>query len=452
MKIIFDFDGVLTDYNQFIQKNAIPYFQKKYHMAVVRPDALELEDIFDIQNVLENYGYSVQESANISEKILNQFWISHRFVKFSLLNRFRKGVRGYINYLKKQGIFIEIHSSRSKTCESSLVGVIARSFSVWQCRLNGLFLKRNQIFFYTDDKEKIDGILKSNPTIVFDDKPQIVKQLAENDVKVICVSGIHNKMVLPSKNVEIVHVFDKNEIEQKIEKLLGKANYVCHKRELCSAIFFNKLVKAKFIFELLFYPIVLHPENIISEKREGIIYAPNHRSTLDPLVVESVLEEHIHWAALARFFTGEDSIFNNSKNPILCRVTQDLLRKLECFPIDRKTDNPDADNLKSLKNMVLFVKNGYKIGIFAEGTTKRPKGQDFGLFDDAFLYLAKRTMAWVQPITLLWNETSDTKFKVIINFGQPFQVGEMSIEESMRYFMQIQKSALKENVLTAKQN
>lgn len=53
MKFIFDFDGVLTDFNRFIRENAIGYFQKKYHMPVVNPDALEIEDIFDIQNTLK---------------------------------------------------------------------------------------------------------------------------------------------------------------------------------------------------------------------------------------------------------------------------------------------------------------------------------------------------------------------------------------------------------------
>lgn len=35
MKIIFDFDGVLTDFNRFIQENGIDYFQKRFHMTVV---------------------------------------------------------------------------------------------------------------------------------------------------------------------------------------------------------------------------------------------------------------------------------------------------------------------------------------------------------------------------------------------------------------------------------
>ena len=64
MKIIFDFDGVLTDYNQFIQKNAIGYFQKKYQMKIINPDALEIEDIFDIQNILKALGHSEQEAID----------------------------------------------------------------------------------------------------------------------------------------------------------------------------------------------------------------------------------------------------------------------------------------------------------------------------------------------------------------------------------------------------
>lgn len=178
--------------------------------------------------------------------------------------------------------------------------------------------------------------------------------------------------------------------------------------------------------------------------------APNHRSTLDPLIVESVLEEHIHWAALGRFFEGEDSIFNNSKNPLLCNITKYAFRRLEYFPIHRKCDNQNANNMASLKDMNLFLKNGYKIGIFAEGTTKRPAGKDFGVFDDAFLRLAKRNRSWIQPIILLWTEHSNAKSRVIVNFGKPFRVGNMSIDEGMRHFMKIQEMGLEENKTVAK--
>ncbi len=445
MKIIFDFDGVLTDYNQFIQKNAIGYFQKKYQMKIINPDALEIEDIFDIQNILKALGHSEQEAINIQKKMLNHFWISHRFIKYSLLNRFRLGVRNYLNYLQKQGFTIEIHSSRAKTCEHNFVGMIAKTFSIWQCRLNGIFLRRNQFFFYPDDKEKLRGILKSCPLIVFDDKPWIIERLANAGMKVICVSGIHNKAVLTSENVEIIYNFDRCEVEKKTEKLLGKSNYMCHKREANSARFFKKLTRTSFILLLIFHPTILHPENIISGKKEGIIYAPNHRSTLDPLVIESILTEHIHWGALARFFRGEDSIFNNSKNPVLCNITRYAFHRLEYFPIERKKDNENSNNMESLKDINLFLKNGYKIGIFAEGTTRRDEGKEFGTFDDSFLHLAKRNGSWIQPITLLWMKTSGISFRVIVNFGKAFQIKDISIDEGMERFMEIQKKGLEEN-------
>lgn len=448
-KIIFDFDGVLTDFNQFIQKNAIGFFEKKYHMKVVNSAALEIEDIFDIQNRLECSGYSVQKAAEVKEQMLNHFWISHKFIKFSLLNRFRPGVREFINHLKNQGFIVEIHSSRSKTCEKNFVGMIARLFSIWQCQLNGIFLKKNRIFFYDNDKEKLKAILKSNAIIVFEDKPWIIEQLAEAGLNVLCVSGTHNKTVLPSKRVEVIDTFDKYGIENKMEKLLGKTSFLCHKREASSTKFFKKIIRTAFFFNLLFHPMILHPENIISEKKEGVIYAPNHRSTLDPIIVESVLKKHIHWVALARFFRGEDSIFNNNKNPVLCSITKYVFHKLEYFPIERKSDNPQANNITSLKDIDIFLKNGYKIGIFAEGTTRRAEGQDFGTFDDSFLRIARKNKSWIQPITLLWTQSSNIKSKVIVNFGKPFQVEGMSIKESMEYFMEIQKAGLRENSVVA---
>ncbi len=46
--IVFDIDGTLTDYKEFIKKRPFPYFEKKYAMKAVHPCELEPEDIFDI--------------------------------------------------------------------------------------------------------------------------------------------------------------------------------------------------------------------------------------------------------------------------------------------------------------------------------------------------------------------------------------------------------------------
>lgn len=146
-----------------------------------------------------------------------------------------------------------------------------------------------------------------------------------------------------------------------------------------------------------------------------------------------------------RFFKGKDSIFNNSKNPVLCRITSFVFYRLGYFSIERKRDNPEANNMDSIKNMMLFLNNGYKIGIFAEGTTRRPPENNFGEFDDSFLRLAKKTNSWIQPITLLWIDSEKRGSRVIINFGIPFKVKDLKIREAMDYFMKIQIIALEEN-------
>lgn len=444
MKIIFDFDGVLTDFNKFVKQNAITFFKKKYGMDVINPYALEIEDIFEIQNVLKKSGCSEQEALNIQKRMLNHFWVSYRFIKFSLMDRFRTGVKEYIHYLKQQGFCVEIHSSRSKTCEKNLIGIIARQFSIWQCRLNGIFIPKKQIHFYPNDEEKLKGILNLSPLIIFEDKPWMIEMLSKAGMKIICVSNIYNQNIVSSQNIEIIKEFNTYLIEQKVEHLLGKKNYTCHKKEANSAKFFRRLIKARIFVPLMFHPIILHPENIFTVNTEGIIYAPNHRSTLDPMIVESILKENIHWAALQRFFIGEDSIFNNSKNIILCNITKYMFKKLEYFPIERRSENKNANNLKSLKDMDLFLKNRYKIGIFAEGTTNRLEDEDFGKFDDTFLRLAKKNHSWIQPITLFWVEKQNSKNKVIINFGKAFQIGNMSIDESMEHFLNIQRASLRE--------
>lgn len=445
MKIIFDLDGTLTDFNKFIRKNAIQYFEKKYHLSMVHPDALEIEDIFDIQRSLEESGYSTQDAMARQKQMLNRFWMSYRFIGFSLFGRFRPGARQVINSLKKVGFQIEIHSSRSKTTERSMIGRIARCLTAWQFRLNGIFLKKGQFYYYANDSDKLEGVLKAQPLFAVDDKPWMIERLTESGLKTICIAGIHNNTVPLSGNMERMDSFLEDEMKRTIEKLLGKNNWECHKKEAASAMFFRRLTWTRAVIEKMFRPVILHPEDRIMEKGKGIIFAPNHRSTLDPLLIESIITENVHWAALLRFFRGEDSLFNNSKNPVLCRVTKYVFHKLEYFPIDRKWDNPHANNMTSIRNMCLFLKNGYKVGIFAEGTTRRPVGQDFGEFDDSFLRLAKKTGAWVQPITLFWTGFSGKKCKVIVNFGKPFQLKDMEVGEAMQKFLEMQKDALREN-------
>jgi len=192
-----------------------------------------------------------------------------------------------------------------------------------------------------------------------------------------------------------------------------------------------------------FKPIVLHSENLIVDAG-GVIVAPNHQSTLDPLIITSIIDKNIHWAALKRFFDAKDSIFNNSKNPILCQITSKMFRKLEYFPIERMYDNPKANNMNSIRNMLNFLNQKQYVGIFPEGTTNKSEN-DFGTFDPGFVQIAMKTNAHIQPITVLWIKESKLPYQIIVNIGLPFTIDGMTKDEIYEKYVNIQKKQLNEN-------
>lgn len=429
MKIIFDNDATVTEYEEFIDRYAVPFFKRRYGLDVVNPNALELEDIFELKTD--------------SDKMLDSFWVSFRFVQYTLLSRFRPGAAAAIRHFQREGHQVEIHTSRSKTCEKNLIGILARLFTIWQYWLNGVFLPPSDFFFYPDDTEKIAGVIKANPTFAFEDKPNLIRALAGKKVNVLAVRGRHNRNMIPERHIEFLEVYEKEQIIQKTEALLGKSLLECCNRGAKADCFYRKLFCLRPVVYMYFRPIVLHRENIV-RTGDRIIYASNHRSTLDPLVITAALRECIHWVALKRFFMAEDSIFNNSKNRLLCSFTAWLFHKLAFFPIERKKDNPNANNLSSIRDMITLLQSGHRIGIFPEGTTRRPEGQDFGEFDESFIALAKKNSAYIQPITIIWFKDWVGK-RACINFGQAIEAGNKEKNEMLKEFAAVQRELLQES-------
>jgi 1-acyl-sn-glycerol-3-phosphate acyltransferase len=443
MKISFDIDGTMTNFSKFVF-SAEKYFKRKHNMSIVNPNGLEIEDVFDIKNVLIGRGYSEAEAIEETKRITDKYWVSIRFIRFSLLGRFRKGVKNTIKQLKKDGHKIEIDSSRAKTTKSNIVGKIARCFTRWQCKFNGVRLSKQNITFYENDDKKVDEIKNKSIQLLFDDKPEVINEVCKF-ANVICINTDYNRDIQFPKNVIRIDGFLNDEPIEAIKKLFGDKKYSIMSRKAKSDKYYRVLIRCLTSFVISkFKPIILNADNILKTP-EPILYAPNHRSTLDPIVITAVLGKAIHWVALKRFFEGKDSIFNNSKNPVLCKITSTVFKKLEFFPIERKSDNQNALNLSSIRDMSGFLKINSYIGIFGEGTTnKEPDLKDFGKFEDSFLYLAKKNNAWVQPVTILWIKELKLKPKVIINFGTPFKIGEMTVEESMNKFMEIQKTCMVE--------
>lgn len=98
MKIIFDIDGTLTNYNDFIRKKAVPYIKSNYQLEVANINALEIEDIFDIQNQFIMRKFSKHEAHKKKAAIINNFW-QRNFVSFFTL-RFRNGVKSFFKRIK----------------------------------------------------------------------------------------------------------------------------------------------------------------------------------------------------------------------------------------------------------------------------------------------------------------------------------------------------------------
>lgn len=213
MRIIFDIDGTLTDYNKYIQNTAVPYFEKHYGMVVKYPHLLELEDILDMNTFFaKEYNCNFENATQYTKIALNKYWISPRFITFSLLS-FRKGTRKFIKKLRRKGHTVEIHSSRAKTGENSFMGFIARFFTYLQFIRNGIILPPSSFYFYRTDMDKMNGIIKSNPHIVFDDKPDILQKLPTYDIKAVCIKGWHNKNIEANRNIKIIEDFTDEEID-----------------------------------------------------------------------------------------------------------------------------------------------------------------------------------------------------------------------------------------------
>ena len=169
MKIIFDNDATVTDYEKFIDRYAIPYFHKKYGLEVVNPNALELEELFGLITNDSKNNRLINYSEMQVYKMINSFWIGFHYIQYTLLSRFKNGVASAINCFLKQHHEVEIHTSRSKTCEHNFIGTIARAFTICQYWLNGVFLSPSKFHFYPNDTEKLTGVLASKPLLIFED-------------------------------------------------------------------------------------------------------------------------------------------------------------------------------------------------------------------------------------------------------------------------------------------
>lgn len=184
-----------------------------------------------------------------------------------------------------------------------------------------------------------------------------------------------------------------------------------YKRENMLFYLIMRLCAKPFIY-MKYKPLYLHAERMAEC---GVVFAPNHRKTVDSLVLVVGINRAVHWAALKRFFTGEDSIFENSKNPLLCSITKFVFSKSGMVSIDR-----DGNNVQSLLKLRQYLQDGEAVGLFPEGTTnKELEKRELGEIKEGAFLLVENSKAVIQPIAITWY--AERKHKVIINFRTPIK-------------------------------
>jgi len=140
---------------------------------------------------------------------------------------------------------------------------------------------------------------------------------------------------------------------------------------------------------------------------EGVIIAANHRSYLDPPVLNMVAPKPI-------IFLAKYDLF---QIPLL----RWIIKKAGAMPL-----YSNRKDIKTLKKAIEYLKEGYHIGIFPEGTRMRPK--TFGKAHSGVGLIAIKSKVKVIPTYI--DGTDDVmpvgssfpklfKHKIKIKFGEP---------------------------------
>lgn len=424
MNIGFDIDGTLTNFEDFIIRNK-KYIEKKYGFTLTNPNGYDVDEMFEIKKKLLEKGLDEELAIKKANDITNSFWNKY-YLKY-LLFSMKKNISKNIKYLKKDGNKVYIITSRKKVCEKSFIGKMVKYSTIFTLKLHKI--KYDKIIFCADDEEKIKTIIDEKIDIMIDDKPDVIN-IIKDYVKCICINANYNNNI--DENIIRVENFDNLKvytvINKEIEKSKNNMNYdnLTFFPNIKRNERFYKLTRtiSKRFIKAIFKPIILNPQNMINEK--PVIYAANHRKTLDPFLIFISSSDAIHWAALKRFFTGDDSIFNNSKNPFLCKITSIIFKEMGLVPVDRNGDNKEMIELFNY-----YLQKKCSVGIFPEGTTnKHPDNNPLLDIKNGTFYFAKNNDANIQPISIVWfPKSKKIKNRVIINYGKSFSMKDLTIME-----------------------
>ena len=159
-------------------------------------------------------------------------------------------------------------------------------------------------------------------------------------------------------------------------------------------------------------------------KGKAFVYASNHRSYADPVLVTL--------AGKGRFsFMAKKELFEK-------KFFAWLIRSLGAFPVDRGSGDTAAID-KAIDN----VRNGTNLLIFPEGT--RSKDGRVGRGKTGVALIAAKSHADVVPVGITFEGKLHFRSKIIVRVGKPIPAGTLAIDEGLTDRELLR--ALKKNVM-----
>ena len=182
-------------------------------------------------------------------------------------------------------------------------------------------------------------------------------------------------------------------------------------------------VLLKPIFKFYYNPKIVGKEIIPFDA--PIIIVGNHKHVYDQFPVIISTKRGIHYMAKKEYFDNKFSKW--------------IFEHVGCIPVNRDIRDKDA-----VDAALSVLKDGGAIGLFPEGT--RNKTDKFLLpFKFGAVSMAKKTDAYIVPFGL----TGDYRFRsknLVVRFGKPFKVGNMTLDEANNKLYKEVESLMKENL------
>lgn len=147
-------------------------------------------------------------------------------------------------------------------------------------------------------------------------------------------------------------------------------------------------------------------ENIPAEG--GKIYASNHRSMADPVLLTLPVRKRFCYMAKEELF----------RNPLFGA----LIRALGAYPVVRGSGGDEI-----IEESVRRLRTGRNLGIYPEGT--RSKDGRLGKCKSGIVLIAAKTGADIIPVGVNFEGKLHFRSRVVVRFGKPIPAAELSLSE-----------------------